>query len=61
MNISVDNYVVVGETNINHDSIPFVYNMRYGNDTDVIEMWIKDECVHQYGVDIEQFNWKVVR
>ena len=47
----------MGETKVNTDFIDFFYPIqKFGDDADVIRMWIRDECIHQFGVNLSEFS-----
>ena len=57
MNIRIFNYIVMGETKVNTDFIDFFYPIqKFGDDAGVIRMWIRDECIHQFGVNLSEFS-----
>ena len=59
MKILVKDYVIEGETSVNNDVLDFSYNARFGFDPEVLWMWIKDECMNVFGVDLTSFKFEM--
>ena len=61
MNINIKNYIVCGESKVNTDILSFFCNLlKWGNDLDIIRMWVKDESMNQFGVDLEKFEMEII-
>ena len=61
MNIRVKNYIVCGETKVNTDILSFFCDLfKWGRDLEIIKMWVKDECLSQFGVDLDSFEMEIV-
>jgi len=54
MTLEVTNYKVCGEEQTNTDKISIPYDeKKWGRDEDVERAYAHDECINQFGVDIE--------
>ena len=63
MGVKVSNYRVCGEDKVNTDTLEFNCENGKGwlEDQDVARMWVQDECLAQYGVEIEDgFDMEIV-
>ena len=63
MGVKVSNYRVCGEDKVNTDTLEFNCENGKGwlEDKDVARMWVQDECLAQYGVEIEEdFDMEIV-